>query len=128
MSNLKITQCIADSDIKGVCRMCSERNGSWNVVNMCSLFRVEGYDGAFCSDCVKEIKAGRLEAELTRCQRCVYLQPYEPDAGLLEKCTIPAIYADEDCQHLVPEVNKKIIGYMRKLGEGCPYFEKFEKE
>ena len=60
--------------------------------------------------------------ELTRCQRCVNYQPYEPDAGLLEGCTAPALYVDEDCQQLIPEVNKKIIGYMQKLGEGCPYF------
>lgn len=124
MSDLKITQCIGEPDVVAACRMCSERSGRLIVFSMCSLFRVEGYDGGFCSDCVEKIRNGILKPELTRCQRCVYYQPYEPDAGLLEGCIVPAIYADEDCQHLVPEVNNKIIGYMRQLGEGCPYFEK----
>ena len=32
------------------------------------------------------------------------------------------LYADEDGQEIIPEVNDEITGYMRELGEGCPYF------
>lgn len=60
--------------------------------------------------------------ERTRCQRCQNYQPYEPEAGLREGCTADELYADEDGQKIIPEVNDEITGYMRELGEGCPYF------
>lgn len=59
----------------------------------------------------------------TRCQRCSNFQQYEPAAGLLEGCTADVLYADEDCQQIIPEVNDEIIEYMHNLGEDCPYFE-----
>lgn len=62
--------------------------------------------------------------ERTRCQRCQNYQPYEPEAGLREGCTADELYADEDGQKIIPEVNDEITGYMRELGEGCPYFIK----
>lgn len=61
--------------------------------------------------------------EKTRCQRCCNYQPYEPGAGLREGCTADELYADEDCQQLIPEVDDAIVGYMLELGEGCPYFK-----
>lgn len=45
-------------------------------------------------------------------------------AGLREGCTADELYADEDGQEIIPEVNDEITGYMRELGEGCPYFIK----
>ena len=62
------------------------------------------------------------EIERTRCQRCCNFQTYEPAAGLREGCTADELYADEDGQEIIPEVNDEITGYMRELGEGCPYF------
>lgn len=62
------------------------------------------------------------EAEKARCRNCENYQPYEPDAGLREGCTADELYADENCQEIIPEVNKEIAAYMRKSGEGCPYF------
>lgn len=62
--------------------------------------------------------------EETGCLYCCNYQPYEWDAGLLQGCTADELYADEDCQRLIPEVNDKVINYMLELGEGCPYFKK----
>ena len=62
------------------------------------------------------------EIERTRCQRCCNFQPYEPAAGLREGCTADELYADEDGQGIIPEVDDEITGYMQELGEGCPYF------
>lgn len=54
MSKLKITQC------KGVgqssCKRCN-KHGIWNRYRICFLYKIEGYEGRYCSDCVKEIKA-----------------------------------------------------------------------
>ena len=66
------------------------------------------------------------EIEKTRCQCCYNYQPYEPEAGLYEGCTADELYADEDCQQLIPEVNDAVINYMQNLGEGCPYFKREE--
>lgn len=62
------------------------------------------------------------EIERTRCQRCCNFHPYEPAAGLREGCTTDELYADEDGQEIIPEVDDEITGYMRELGKGCPYF------
>lgn len=52
MSNLKITRCQGEG--QGSCKMCSD-NGKWNRNWMSLLFKVEGFEGCYCSDCVKKI-------------------------------------------------------------------------
>lgn len=52
MSNLKITQCKGDG--QGSCKMCLD-NGKWNRTWMCFLYKIEGYEGCYCSECVKKI-------------------------------------------------------------------------
>lgn len=52
MSSLKITQCKGEG--QGSCKRCSD-NGKWNRIWMRFLYKIEGYDGCYCSDCVKEI-------------------------------------------------------------------------
>ena len=51
MSNLKITRCQGEG--QGSCKMCSD-NGKWK----CFLFKIEGLEGCYCSDCVKKILNG----------------------------------------------------------------------
>lgn len=55
MSELKITQCKGEG--QGSCKRCTD-NGKWNVNWMCFLYKIEGKEGCYCFDCVKEIKAG----------------------------------------------------------------------
>ena len=38
----------------GSCKRCTD-NGKWNCPWMCFLYKIEGLDGCYCSDCVKEI-------------------------------------------------------------------------
>ena len=38
----------------GSCKRC-EDNGKWNRQWMCFLYRIEGLEGCYCSNCVKEI-------------------------------------------------------------------------
>lgn len=71
---------------------------------------------------MSEVYIRSQKIERTRCQHCCNYQPYEPAAGLYEGCTTDELYADEDGQEIIPEVNDEITGYMRELGEGCPYF------
>ena len=52
MSNLKITQCKGEG--QGSCKRCSD-NGKWNRNWMCFLYKIEGLDGCYCSECVKKI-------------------------------------------------------------------------
>lgn len=52
MSNLKITRCQGEG--QGSCKMCSD-NGKWNRNWMSLLFKVEGFEGCYCSDCVEKI-------------------------------------------------------------------------
>ena len=52
MSNLKITRCTGEG--MGSCKMCND-NGNWNASWMCFLYEIEGLEGCYCSDCVKEI-------------------------------------------------------------------------
>lgn len=52
--NLKITR--GEGEGQGSCRRCNEK-GIWNRNWMSMLCKIEGYDGYYCSDCVKEIKA-----------------------------------------------------------------------
>lgn len=60
MFDLKVSQ--ADGEGLGSCKMCSD-NGKWNRTWMRFLYRVEGYSGCYCSDCVKKmIKACAVNA------------------------------------------------------------------
>lgn len=52
MSNLKITQCKGEG--QGSCKRCLD-NGKWNRTWMCFLYKIEGYEGCYCSECVKKI-------------------------------------------------------------------------
>lgn len=51
--NLKIVRCKGDG--QGSCKMCND-NGKWNRNWMCLLYKVEGYEGCYCSYCVEKIK------------------------------------------------------------------------
>lgn len=50
---MKVTQCKGDG--QGSCKRCSDK-GKWNRTWMCFLYKIEGYEGCYCSDCVKEIQ------------------------------------------------------------------------
>nr|DAU67965.1 MAG TPA: FhuF 2Fe-2S C-terminal domain [Inoviridae sp.] len=50
---MKITKCIGEG--QSFCKRCLE-NGKWNRMWCCFLYKIEGYDGCYCSDCVKEIQ------------------------------------------------------------------------
>ncbi len=60
MSNIKITQCKGEG--QGSCKMCSD-NGKWNMNWMCFLYKIEGYGGCYCSDCVEKIKNSGKEED-----------------------------------------------------------------
>lgn len=53
MSDLKIRQC--EGEGHGSCKMCTD-NGKWNCMWMCFLYKIEGYEGCYCWECVKKIK------------------------------------------------------------------------
>lgn len=52
-NKLKITKCTGEG--QGSCKRCLEK-GKWNISWMCFLYKIEGYEGCYCSDCVKEIE------------------------------------------------------------------------
>nr|DAR00777.1 MAG TPA: PROTEIN/RNA Complex, archaeal, ribosomal, 50S, protein.0A [Caudoviricetes sp.] len=52
MNPLKVTRCNGEG--KGVCKRCKERKG-FGLNWMSFLYKIEGYDGCYCFDCVKEI-------------------------------------------------------------------------
>ena len=39
----------------GSCKRCSDK-GKWNMTWMCFLYKIEGYEGCYCRDCVNEIQ------------------------------------------------------------------------
>lgn len=49
---MKITQCTGNG--QGSCKRCSD-NGKWNSIWCCFLYKIDGLEGCYCSDCVKEI-------------------------------------------------------------------------
>lgn len=49
---MKVTQCKGEGH--GSCRRCSDK-GIWNIKWMSFLYTIEGYEGCYCRDCVKEI-------------------------------------------------------------------------
>ena len=50
---MKITKCTGEG--QGSCKRCSD-NGKWNRTWMCFLYKIEGYEGCYCSDCVRELQ------------------------------------------------------------------------
>jgi hypothetical protein len=50
---LKVTRCIGEG--LGTCKRCYELKG-WNRIWYSFLFKIEGYNGCYCSDCVKAIQ------------------------------------------------------------------------
>lgn len=50
---ISVTQCKGEG--QGSCKRCTD-NGKWNRAWMCFLYKIEGLDGCYCSDCVKEIR------------------------------------------------------------------------
>lgn len=57
---MKVTQC--EGEGQGSCTMCNA-NGTFNVQWMCFLYKVEGYEGCYCSDCVKKIRQQKREED-----------------------------------------------------------------
>ncbi len=53
MNELKITRCTGEG--QGECARCKRLKG-WNRVWMSMLYRIDGFDGVYCSLCVQEIK------------------------------------------------------------------------
>lgn len=58
MSKLKVTQCQGEG--QGSCKRCND-NGKWNRAWMDFLYKVEGYEGCYCRDCVKELQKEQEE-------------------------------------------------------------------
>jgi hypothetical protein len=50
---MKITKCTGEG--QGSCKRCSDK-GKWNRTWMCFLYKIEGYEGCYCSGCVKELQ------------------------------------------------------------------------
>lgn len=50
---MKVTKCSGEG--QGSCKRCTD-NGKWNRMWMCFLYEIEGYEGVYCEDCVKEIQ------------------------------------------------------------------------
>ena len=48
---VKITQCQGEG--QGTCKRCNDK-GIWNVNWMCFLYKIEGLEGCYCRECVKE--------------------------------------------------------------------------
>ena len=55
---MKVTKCKGEG--QGSCKRCTD-NGKWNVHWMCFLYEIEGHEGCYCRDCVKENQ--RAESE-----------------------------------------------------------------
>ena len=49
---MKVTRCTGEG--QGSCKRC-EDNGHWNRVWCSFLYEIEGFDGGYCYDCMKEI-------------------------------------------------------------------------
>lgn len=52
---MKVTKCTGEG--QGSCKRCSDK-GKWNRIWCCFLYKIEGLEGCYCSDCVKEIIGG----------------------------------------------------------------------
>ena len=53
MNQLKVTRCVGEG--QGSCKRCSD-SGKWNRMWCCFLYKIDGYEGCYCADCVKEIQ------------------------------------------------------------------------
>lgn len=62
MGVTKVTQCTGEG--QGSCKRCSDK-GKWNRTWCCFLFEIEGLEGRYCSNCVKEITGGMGQNETT---------------------------------------------------------------
>ena len=49
---MKVTRCKGEGH--GSCKRCTD-NGKRKITWMFFLFRIEGYEGCYCHECVKEI-------------------------------------------------------------------------
>lgn len=63
---MKITKCTGEG--QGSCKRCTDK-GKWNRMWCCFLYKIEGYEGCYCSDCVKEITA-EVRNESNKIQIC----------------------------------------------------------
>lgn len=52
MVDARVTRCQGEG--AGSCARC-EKTGKWNRTWMCFLYRIEGMDGCYCSNCVEEL-------------------------------------------------------------------------
>lgn len=59
---MNVTKC--EGNGQGSCKRCLD-NGKWNRMWMRFLYQIEGYEGRYCSDCVKEILKENMNNELT---------------------------------------------------------------
>lgn len=50
---IKITRCTGEG--QGICKRCFD-NGKWNRMWMGFLCKIEGYEGCYCGNCVKELQ------------------------------------------------------------------------
>ncbi len=57
MNKLNVTQCKGEG--QGSCKRCVD-NGKWNQNWMCFIYHIEGHEGCYCLDCVKEIEKEEL--------------------------------------------------------------------
>ena len=50
---LNVTKCKGEG--MGSCKRCTD-NGRWNMMWCCFLYKIDGYDGCYCYNCVQEIR------------------------------------------------------------------------
>jgi hypothetical protein len=67
---MKVTQCKGEG--QGSCKRCTN-NGKWNRMWMCFLYNIEGLEGCYCKNCVKEIQEEKPE-----CPECKHFVGCEP--------------------------------------------------
>lgn len=53
MNDLRITRCVGEGQCS--CRRCEEIHG-WNRIWTSMAYKIEGYEGVYCSKCVEAIK------------------------------------------------------------------------
>mgnify|MGYP000877704440 FL=1 len=59
---MKVTKCTGEG--QGSCKRCLDK-GKWNRMWMWALYHIEGYEGCYCSDCIKEILNENMNDECT---------------------------------------------------------------
>lgn len=72
---MKVTQCTGEG--QGSCKRCTEK-GKWNRIWCCFLYKIEGLEGCYCSDCVKEIQEkayGKMHSKSTDNPKRIKKQP-----------------------------------------------------